>query len=237
MERRWNSPVTAALVWLGPAAIGLEASGGYEREALAAQCAVELTAHRPNGLRTVHGVLKRMAARRIARLKADILLIDQAMAVAVAADERMAPRNRLLRSVPGVGPVFAHTLLALMPELGHLTRRRPRHCSAWLPSTAKAEHSGDNDAPSAAANACAMPPTWQPLSPDSTILSSKPSGSVAETGQPPKVILIAIMRKLICALNAMINTINHGPPDKTVTVYLSVQRRRMDVISMPELTS
>lgn len=91
MERRWNSPVTAALVWLGPAAIGLEASGGYEREALAALCAVELTAHRPNALRTVHGVLKRMAARRIASLKADILLIDQAMAEAVAADERMAP--------------------------------------------------------------------------------------------------------------------------------------------------
>lgn len=38
---------------------------------------------------------------------------------------------------------------------------------------------------------------------------------LAETGQPPKVILIAIMRKLICALNAMINTMNHGPPDKT----------------------
>ena len=47
-----------------------------------------------------------------------------ALAEAVAADEQMARKNRLLRSVPGVGPVVAHTLLALMPELGNLTRRQ-----------------------------------------------------------------------------------------------------------------
>lgn len=157
------------LLRIGPAAIGLEASGGYEREVLAALCGTGLPAHRLNALRvrrfaqgcgimakndridaaviarfvscvpqakavhdpaaaglaelvtarrqlveeltrctnqtarTVHGVLRRMAARRIARLKADILLIDQAMAEAVAADEQMAARNRLLRSVPARG--------------------------------------------------------------------------------------------------------------------------------------
>ena len=31
---------------------------------------------------------------------------------------------RQLRSVPGVGPVLAQTLIARLPELGHLTRRQ-----------------------------------------------------------------------------------------------------------------
>lgn len=51
-------------------------------------------------------------------------MLDQAIAAAVAADERMAYRNRLLRSIPGVGPVLAHTLLAQMPELGKLSGKQ-----------------------------------------------------------------------------------------------------------------
>jgi transposase len=39
------------LARLEPAAIGLEASGGYEREALAALCTAGLPAHRLNALR------------------------------------------------------------------------------------------------------------------------------------------------------------------------------------------
>jgi transposase len=35
-----------------------------------------------------------------------------------------ASANRLLRSVPGVGAVTACTLIAELPELGHLDRRR-----------------------------------------------------------------------------------------------------------------
>lgn len=219
MERRWNSPVTArASARPGVARPRCNRSGSQWRlRARGAGRAVCGGADRTSAQRLAHGAWCAQAHGCAAdRTPQGGYPADRPGHGRSSRRRRThGPRNRLLRSVPGVGPVFAHTLLALMPELGHLPRRRPRHCSAWLPSTAKAEHSGDNDAPSAAANACAMPPTWQPLSPDSTILSSKPSGSVAETGQPPKVILIAIMRKLICALNAMINTINHGPPDKT----------------------
>ncbi len=259
------------LARLGPAAIGLEASGGYEREALAALCAAGLPAHRLNALRvrrfaqgcgimakndridaaviarfvscvpqpdavhdpvaarmaelvtarrqlveeltrctnqasrTVHGVLKRIAARRIARLKADILLIDQAMAEAVAADERMAHRNRLLRSVPGVGPVFAHTLLALMPELGQLTRRQaaslvgvaPFDCESGTFRGQRRIIGGRKPLRDAAYMAALVAGQHNPV-------MKTFRQRLAETGKPPKVILIAIMRKLICALNAMI---------------------------------
>jgi transposase len=260
------------LARLGASAIGLEASGGYEREVLTALCAAGLPAHRLNALRvrrfaqgcgimakndridaaviarfvayvpqaeavhdpaaarlaelvtarrqlveeltrctnqasrTVHGVLRRMAARRIARLKADILLIDQAMAEAVAADDQMARKNRLLRSVPGVGPVVAHTLLALMPELGSLTRRQAASLMGVAPFDCE---SG----------------TWRgqrrisggrkPLR-DATYMAAIVAGQhnpvmkafkqrLANAGKPPKVILVAIMRKLITTLNAMLH--------------------------------
>ena len=36
----------------------------------------------------------------------------------------MSENEELLRSVPGVGPVLARTLLAEVPELGALTHKR-----------------------------------------------------------------------------------------------------------------
>jgi transposase len=47
----------------------------------------------------------------------------------------------LLRSVPGVGPVTAFTLIADLPELGRRNRRKIAAPSAWLPSTATAGRS------------------------------------------------------------------------------------------------
>lgn len=259
------------LARLEPAAIGLEASGGYEREALAALCTAGLPAHRLNALRVrrfaqgcgimakndridaaviarfvscvpqheavhdpaaarlgelvtarrqlveeltrctnqaariIHGVLKRMAARRIARLKADILLIDQALAEAVAADEHMAHKNRLLRSVPGVGPVFAHTLLALMPELGKLTRRQaaslvgvaPFDCESGTFRGQRRIIGGRKPLRDAAYMAALVAGQHNPA-------MKAFKQRLADAGKPPKVILVAIMRKLLATLNAMI---------------------------------
>lgn len=259
------------LARFGPTAIGLEASGGYEREVLAALCAAGLPAHRLNALRvrrfaqgcgimakndridaaviarfvscvpqreavhdpvaarlaelvtarrqlveeltrctnqasrTVHDVLKRMAARRIARLRADILLIDQAMAQTVAADERMVHRNRLLRSVPGVGPVFAHTLLAFMPELGNLTRRQaaslvgvaPFDCESRTFRGKRRIIGGRKTLRDAAYMAALVAGQHNPI-------MKTFKQRLAEAGKPPKVILVAIMRKMIAALKSMI---------------------------------
>lgn len=260
------------LARLGPVAIGLEASGGYERDALAALCAAGLPAHRLNALRvrrfaqgcgimakndridaaviarfvscvpqreavhdpaaarlgelvtarrqlveeltrctnqaahTAHSVLKRMAARRIARLKADILLIDQALAEAVTADEHMARKNRLLRSVPGVGPVFAHTLLALMPELGNLTRRQaaslvgvaPFDCESGTFRGQRRIIGGRKPLRDAAYMAALVAGQHNPV-------MKAFKQRLAEAGKPPKVILVAIMRKLVTAINAMLH--------------------------------
>jgi transposase len=61
---------------------------------------------------------------RIARLAADITLLDKRLAEIVASDAVLARRYQLLVSMPGVGPVLAVTLLALLPELGQMNRKQ-----------------------------------------------------------------------------------------------------------------
>lgn len=56
--------------------------------------------------------------RHIAWLDAEIAEVEAARDALLRADKTLAQQNRLLRSIPGIGPVAATTLLALMPELG-----------------------------------------------------------------------------------------------------------------------
>jgi hypothetical protein len=68
--------------------------------------------------------LRRLYRGRIARLAAEIALLDKRLAGIVAGDTMLARRYALLVSMPGVGPVLAVTLLALLPELGQIQRRQ-----------------------------------------------------------------------------------------------------------------
>jgi len=67
-------------------------------------------------------MLRRLSKRRQMRLEADIRLLDKRLAEMVAANVALAQRYELLTSMPGVGPVLAFTLIALLPELGKMSR-------------------------------------------------------------------------------------------------------------------
>lgn len=60
----------------------------------------------------------------VAWLKKRLGGIDDDLQRTVDASERWRDQSALLRSVPGVGPVLAVTLLAEMPELGSLNRKQ-----------------------------------------------------------------------------------------------------------------
>ena len=60
----------------------------------------------------------------IAVLDRRIAKVEAQMAALVEADPEMRAVDRRLQSAPGVGPIVAATLLAEMPELGQLDRRR-----------------------------------------------------------------------------------------------------------------
>src|SRR3954452_13140258 len=69
-------------------------------------------------------MLRRLAKRRLARIEADIRLLDKRLAEMIVADPDLARRYARLTSMPGVGPVLAFTLIALLPELGCMSRKQ-----------------------------------------------------------------------------------------------------------------
>src|SRR5438876_3161112 len=71
-----------------------------------------------------YAMMQRLSHRRIGRLVADIDLLDERMIEIIATDGALAHRYRLLTSMPGVGPVLACTLIALLPELGGMSRKQ-----------------------------------------------------------------------------------------------------------------
>ena len=150
-------------------------------------------------------VIKRLAKRRVARLAADIRQIDQALAKAVRENPEMARKAELLRSVPGVGPVFCHTLLGLLPELGKLTNRQiaaligvaPFDCESGRFKGQRHIHGGRRAVRDVAYMAALAGGTHNP------VLAQFRQRLLA-AGKKPKVVLVALMRKLITILNAMI---------------------------------
>jgi transposase len=51
-------------------------------------------------------------------------VLDRRLVEIVATDATLAHRYQLITSMPGVGPVLACTLIALLPELGRLSRKQ-----------------------------------------------------------------------------------------------------------------
>lgn len=150
-------------------------------------------------------IVTRLAKRRTRQLKTEILLLDKIIAEAIAADQEMSHKATLMRSVPGVGPIFAQSLIALMPELGSLTNRQAASLLGVAPfdfesGTFKGQRhifggrrTLRDIAFMAAMVACRCNPVFKAF-----------SQKLRNAGKRPKVAIVAVMRKLIVTLNAML---------------------------------
>ena len=124
--------------------------------------------HRPN---------KRMLAsieRLLAALQRELSDLDGQIREAIQASPVWREKDRLLESVPGVGPAIAGRLLAEMPELGALDRRQVASRS-WRRGRASRANGGARVSSAAGAPACAAPSSWAQWWPCSTIARLKPS--------------------------------------------------------------
>jgi transposase len=149
--------------------------------------------------------LKRLATRRASRLSADILLLDKRIAQAIAADHALARRDRLLRSTPCVGPVLSATLIAQLPELGRLSNRQIAALVGLAPF--------DHDSGKLKGKRC----IWGGREPVRNVLYMAALSAgvhnpvfaafrqrLRAKGKEAKVAIVAVMRKLITTLNAMV---------------------------------
>ena len=149
--------------------------------------------------------LRRLYRRRVARLALDIALLDKRLAEMVSADVALAKRYRLLTSMPGVGPVLAFTLIAFLPELGQMSRKQVAAIVGVAPyDFDSGKMKGirciwGGRAPvrrvlyMAALTACRFNPALKTF-----------HERLAAAGKKSKVAIVAVMRKIITTLNAMV---------------------------------
>ena len=150
-------------------------------------------------------MLQRLSRRRIARLAADIALLDKRLIEIVTANPAFDQRYRLLTSVPGVGVVLACTLIALLPELGQLGRREiaalvgvaPYAFDSGKLKGARCIWGGRAPVRGVLYMAAMSASNWNPV-------FKAFHDRLRATGKKPKVVIVAVMRKMLTILNAMV---------------------------------
>ena len=125
------------------------------------------------------------------------------------------PKEDLLRSVPGVGPIVSRTLLGELPGLGQLNRRRiaalagvaPFACDSGTLCGRRVVWGGRASVRAALYMSALVATRWNP------VIRAFYQRLLA-AGTPKKVALVACMRKLLTILNVMLRTNTPWAPMK-----------------------
>ena len=131
--------------------------------------------------------------------------VDDEIGGAIQGSPIWRVQEDLLRSVPGIGPTVARTLLAELPELGQLDRRRIAALVGVAPFNRDSGQwrgrrmiwGGRASVRSALYMAALVATRHNP------VLAAFYQRLRTE-GKPPKVALVAVMRKLLTIVNAMV---------------------------------
>ena len=143
--------------------------------------------------------------------------LDEVLLAAVEADPDWSRKATLLQSVPGVGSVLSATLLAELPELGHLSPKRiaalvgvaPINRDSGKLKGYRGTWGGRSNIRSPLYMAAVVAARWNP------VLREFYQRLVAR-GKNKKVALVACMRKLIVILNAILRTKTSWHPEPIV---------------------
>jgi transposase len=149
--------------------------------------------------------LKKSIARLLKALEKELLAIDGDIGGAVRSSPVWREKENLLASVPGVGPVISRTLIAELPELGRLDRKEIAALVGLAPFTrqsgqwrGKSFIGGGRAAVRSALFMGAMVAVQH-----NTVLKTFFERLVA-AGKPKMVALVAVARKLLTILNAIL---------------------------------
>lgn len=153
-----------------------------------------------------HPAIAEDLAAHIAWLGDKIDRLSEAIDKAITASRAVARTQARLRSMPGIGPVTAAVLLAELPELGRL---KPGQIAALAGLAPHTRQSGKWRGRSFIAGG--RKPVRDALFMAATVAVfrtktrfAKTYASLIANGKPHKVALVAVMRKMLVTLNAMV---------------------------------
>jgi transposase len=164
-----------------------------------------LVAERQRGHLASNARVRKSLARHIAVLERELKAIDDDIDTLVRGSDLWRAQEQLLASVPGVGKVLARTFLGLLPELGALSRRQIASLVGLAPYTRQSgKWRGKSMIGGGRSNvraACFL----------SALVASRCNGTfkafyqrLLAAGKPKMVALIAVARKLLTTLNAIL---------------------------------
>jgi transposase len=140
-------------------------------------------------------------------LDRQVVKLDKQIAKLIADDSDLSGKDRILRSVPGVGAVVSATLLAQMPELGSLGRKQISALAGVAPYNhdsgrlkGKRAIFGGRAAVRAVLYMAAV--TARRCNPVIRAMALR----LEEAGKPFKLVIVACMRKLLTILNALLKS-------------------------------
>jgi transposase len=148
-------------------------------------------------LRAIDAVLKTVDAQ--------IQRLDQQIARLVEGDDDLYRQDKILRQVPGVGPVLSTTMLAELPELGKLDRRPLSTLVGVAPlNNDSGKHRGKRFIRGGRTNVrCALYMATLAAIRFNDVIKNF-AHRLRLNGKTGKVLIVACMRKLLCLLNAMV---------------------------------
>jgi transposase len=166
---------------------------------------LEMLTAEKNRMAIAHKQLKSKILSHIEWLKKEIADLDHELRERIENSPVWRVKDDLLQSIPGVGKVLSVTLLAELPELGNLNRKRIAALVGVAPFN---RDSGQMKGKRSVWGGRASVRTALYMA---TLVSTRYNpvirafyGRLCEAGKAKKVALIACMRKLLTIMNAML---------------------------------
>lgn len=154
--------------------------------------------------------------RHLAWLDSEIAGADDDLDRMIRQSPAWRADEELFRSVPGVGPILARTLIAEMPELGQLSGRQIAALVGVAPfnrDSGKMRGTRSVWGGRPGVRAVLYMATLSAVRFNPTLKAAYQH--LRQAGKPPKVALVACMRRLIVTLNAICKSRSAWSPDLT----------------------
>lgn len=160
--------------------------------------------------------LRKSVKKHIDWLDKQIAGIDTDLSQRLRSSEAWRVKDDLLQSIPGIGAVTTLTLLAKCPELGQLNRREIAKLTGVAPlSNDSGKHHGKRFIWGGRADIRAVlymaTLSAKRCNPAIKAFAER----LKEAGKPPKVVVVACMRKLITIMNTMLRNKEPWRPEIT----------------------
>lgn len=155
--------------------------------------------------RVANARVRKSIARHIRVLEKELPEIDGDIGTLVRGSQVWREKEDLLKSFPGIGEILARTILAELPELGTLSRRQIASLVGLAPFTRRSgQWKGKSMiAGGRAAARCAFYMAALVASRHNPLLKAF-YRRLLDAGKPKMLALIAVARKLVTTLNAML---------------------------------